>query len=110
MCLRVLAVLFLPSSRLRELFDSRAETLLGAAQRVFTMGARGVPPFPSPVPEGFHTPDQTVSIRGHEPTSTPQPLTCGPTTSLLALLDYQSVLSVSLSGLYLKILLAATIS
>ena len=30
------------------------------------MGARGVPPFPSPVPEGFHTPDQTVSIRGHE--------------------------------------------
>ena len=66
MCLRVLAVLFLPSSRLRELFDSRAETLLGAAQRVFTMGARGVPPFPSPVPEGFHTPDQTVSIRGHE--------------------------------------------
>ena len=66
MCLRVLAVLFLPSSRLRELFDSRAETLLGAAQRVFTMSARGVPPFPSPVPEGFHTPDQTVSIRGHE--------------------------------------------
>ena len=66
MCLRVLAVLFLPSSRLRELFDSHAETLLGAAQRVFTMSARGVPPFPSPVPEGFHTPDQTVSIRGHE--------------------------------------------
>jgi len=65
-CLRVLAVLFLPSSRLRELFDSRAETLLGAAQRVFTMGARGVPPFPSPVPEGFHPPDQKISIRGHE--------------------------------------------
>ena len=66
MCLRVLAVLFLPSSRLRELFDSHAETLLGAAQRVFTMAARGVPPFPSPVPEGFHAPDQTLSIRGHE--------------------------------------------
>ena len=66
MCLRVLAVLFLPSSRLRELFDSHAETLLGAAQRVFTMGARGVPPFPSPVPEGFHPPDQKISIRGHE--------------------------------------------
>ena len=66
MCLRVLAVLFLPSSRLRELCYSRAETLLGAAQRVFTMGARGVPPFPSPVPEELHTPDQEVSIRGHE--------------------------------------------
>ena len=46
MCLRVLAVLFLPSSRLRELFDSRAETLLGAAQRVFTMAHAGCPPSP----------------------------------------------------------------
>jgi hypothetical protein len=65
-CVRILTVLFLPSSRSRQLFNSRAETLLGATQRFSTIGARGVPPFISPVTEGFHPPDQEISIRGHE--------------------------------------------
>jgi len=64
--LRILAVLFLPSYRFRQLFDSRTETLLGAAQRVSTIGARGVPPFTSPATEEFHPPDQKISIHGHE--------------------------------------------
>ena len=57
---------FPPLSRLRRLFDRRAETLLDAAQRVSTIGARGVPPFTSPATEEFHPPDQKISIHGHE--------------------------------------------